>query len=270
MKPARPGAWRAVPTLLRIGVAETVAYRAEFIVWMLTTTMPLVMLGLWASVAEEAPFRGFAASDFVAYYLAALIVRNLTGSWVVWQINDELRRGTLTLRLLRPLHPFTAYAATHLAAVPLRSLFALPIALFLLFTSARQSLASDGVQWLLVLPSLAAAWALTFSILLAIGSLAFFVEKSLSLMDVYFGVFAVFSGYLLPLPLLPSWLEHIAAWAPFRFTLSVPVELMTQVELGATRAALLVAGQLGWTVAILALALGLWRAGVRRFEAVGG
>src|SRR5690606_3990107 len=34
----------ALPTLLRIGVAETVAYRAEFVVWMLTSTMPLVNL----------------------------------------------------------------------------------------------------------------------------------------------------------------------------------------------------------------------------------
>src|SRR5262249_19533403 len=45
---------RALPTLLRVGVAETVAYRAEFLVWILTTTLPLVMLGLWTSVADEA------------------------------------------------------------------------------------------------------------------------------------------------------------------------------------------------------------------------
>ena len=31
----------ALPTLLRVGVAETVAYRAEFLVWVLTTTQPL-------------------------------------------------------------------------------------------------------------------------------------------------------------------------------------------------------------------------------------
>ena len=30
---------RAFPTLLRIGVAEVVAYRAEFLVWILTTNM---------------------------------------------------------------------------------------------------------------------------------------------------------------------------------------------------------------------------------------
>ena len=37
---------RAYPTLLRVGVAEVIAYRAEFIVWILTTNMPLVMMGL--------------------------------------------------------------------------------------------------------------------------------------------------------------------------------------------------------------------------------
>ena len=32
---------RAYPTLLRVGFAEAVAYRAEMLVWMLATTMPL-------------------------------------------------------------------------------------------------------------------------------------------------------------------------------------------------------------------------------------
>src|SRR5215510_5862464 len=70
-------ALRALPTLLRIGVAETVAYRAEFLVWILTTTQPLIMMGLWTRVASEAPFNGFSAADFVAYFLASLIVRQL-------------------------------------------------------------------------------------------------------------------------------------------------------------------------------------------------
>jgi len=78
---------RALPTLLRIGVAETVAYRAEFLVWILTTTQPLIMLGLWTSVAREAPFARYSSADFVAYFLATLIVRQLTGNWVAWQIS---------------------------------------------------------------------------------------------------------------------------------------------------------------------------------------
>ncbi|MCE9580557.1 MAG: ABC-2 family transporter protein [Deltaproteobacteria bacterium] len=261
---------RAVPQLLRTGLAETVAYRAEFVVWMLTTTLPLVMLGLWTSVAADGEFRGYSSPDFVAYYLAALIVRNLTGSWVVWQINDEIRRGILAMRLLRPVHPFVAYAASHVAAVPLRGLIALPVTVILLATTARDSLTHDPLQIALILPSLAGAWLLTFAFLFGLGCLAFFIDKSMALLDVYFGVFAVLSGYLIPLSMLPSWLPTVARWLPFRFMLSAPVEVITGRELGAGGAAQLVALQWGYAALILALALALWRAGVRRFEAVGG
>jgi ABC-2 type transport system permease protein len=260
---------RAVPTLLRIGVAETVAYRAEFLVWMLTTTLPLVMLGLWTSVASEGPFRGYSSPDFVAYYLAALIVRNLTGSWVVWQMNEEIRHGQMSMRLLRPVHPFVQYAVSHVAAVPLRGLVALPVTAILLMTTARASLSHDAGQLVMFLPSIAAAWLLTFAFLFALGSLAFFLDKSMSLMEVYFGVFAILSGYLIPLALLPSWLRTATDWLPFRFMLSVPVEIITSRDLGAGGAAQLVAAQWAWALGVLAAALAVWRAGVRRFEAVG-
>ncbi|MEZ4368233.1 MAG: ABC-2 family transporter protein [Kofleriaceae bacterium] len=261
---------RALPAMLRVGVAETVAYRAEYVVWLLTTTLPLVMLALWTSVAAEGPFQGYAAQDFVAYYLAALIVRNVTGSWVSWQINDELRRGVLAMRLLRPVHPFVAYAATHVASVPLRAMIAMPVAGLLLVTSARDALTDDVVRLALLVPSLALAWGLTFAILLCLGCLAFFLERSLALADVYFGLFAVLSGYLVPLPLLPTWIQDAARYSPFRFVLSAPIELLLDPALDRAGALGLAGAQLAWALAMLALALTLWRRGVRRFEAVGG
>lgn len=269
--PARPLATlRALPTLLRIGVAEVVAYRAEYVVWLLTTTLPLIMLALWTSVAREAPFQGYGQADFVVYYLAALIVRNVTGSWVSWQINEELRSGQLSMRLLRPIHPFIAYAATHLASVPLRAALAIPVAALLIATTGGAVVTSDPVRLLLILPALALAWALTFATLLCLGCLAFFLERSLAITDIYFGVFAVLSGYLVPLPLLPSWLQAVARVSPFRFVLSAPIELLARPDLDRAGAVGLVAAALGWTLATLALALLMWRRGLRRFEAVGG
>ena len=101
---------RAIPTLLRVGLAEAVAYRAEFLVWLLSTNMPLVMLALWSAVARDAPVGRFGQRDFVAYFLAALVVRLMTGAWVVWELTFEIRQGTLAFRLLRPIHPLVAYA----------------------------------------------------------------------------------------------------------------------------------------------------------------
>jgi ABC-2 type transport system permease protein len=262
-------ALKAMPTLLRVGVAETVAYRAEFVVWMLTTTLPLVMLALWTSVAAEAPFAQFGQADFIAYYLAALIVRQVTGSWVVWQINEEVRTGTLSMRLLRPIHPFFGYAATHLSAIPLRGLVALPFAVLLLLTAGRASLTADPVLWLLVLPALAGAWVLAFFALVLLGALGLFVERSLAIFDVYLGVFAVLSGYLLPLALLPDWAAGIAAATPFRFMLSFPIELSMGAVDGRGHALALLGLQWLYAIAMVVLAERVWRAGVRRYEAYG-
>src|SRR5206468_2555692 len=109
---------RALPTLLRIGVAETVAYRGEMLVWILTTTQPLIMMGLWTAVARDSPFGGYTPAGFSAYFLATLIVRQLTGNWVAWQMSEEVRTGVMAMRLLRPIHPFFAIAASHVAAIP--------------------------------------------------------------------------------------------------------------------------------------------------------
>ena len=260
---------RAIPTLLRIGVAETVAYRAEFVVWLLTTTLPLVMMGLWTTVAAEGKFGNFDEADFVAYYLANLIVRNLTGSWVAWQISEEIRMGSMAMRLLRPLHPFIAIAAGHVAAIPFRSVIAVPFAVILLFSSGASALETDPAQLALLVPSLVMAWLITFSIMFAIGSLAFFITKSMAILNLYFGLFSVFSGYLLPIELLPRVLARIAEWSPFRFMLSLPVELMTR-SLPPGELVRLLGMQVAWTVASLVLAMLVWRRGVRRFEAVGG
>ena len=260
---------RAIPTLLRIGVAETVAYRAEFLVWILTTTMPLVMLALWTSVASEGPFRSYSSEDFVAYYLAVLIVRNLTGNWVAWQVSEEVRMGVMSMRLLRPLHPFVGYAVSHLASVPFRSLVALPIAGGLLLSSGASALTREPLQLALLVPSLALAWLITFSLLFALGALAFFVTKTMALLNLYFLVFSLCSGYLLPLPLLPGWIARAAEVLPFRYMLSVPVELMTRPQSGGEVASLLL-GQLAWAAVSVAAALWVWRLGIKRYEAVGG
>lgn len=260
---------RAMPALLRIGVAETVAYRGEFLVWILTTTQPLVMLGLWTSVAREAPFGPYSSSKFVAYFLATLIIRQLTGNWVAWQMSEEVRSGAMAMRLLRPLHPFVAFAASHAAALPLRSIIALPIAVVLLASSGASVLTSDPPQLLLLIPSIALAWLITFAMMFAIGSLAFFLTQTMAIANLYFAMFSLFSGYIMPLALLPGWIKTVAAWLPFRFMLSVPVEILIGAH---DRAALvaLVAGQAAWAAGMLTIALTVWRLGVRRFESVGG
>lgn len=258
-----------MPTLLRVGLAETIAYRAEMMVWILTTTMPLVMLSLWTSVAAEGPFRAYGQADFVAYYLAALVVRNLTSNWVAYQISEEIRMGTLSMRLLRPIHPFAGYLATHLAALPLRTAVVLPIIAATFLTDARDVIVTDPALLALFGLSLVGAWLLVFATFVALGTLSFYLEKALALVEVYFAIFMLMSGYLVPLELMPSWLRTISHWLPFRHMLGGPVEIIIGRYPDPGAAAAVVAAQWAWVAVMLGVSAAVWRAGIRRFEAYG-
>jgi ABC-2 type transport system permease protein len=260
---------RAVPTLLKVGFAEAVAYRAEFLVWLLSTNMPLVMLALWTAVAREAPVGRFAQRDFVAYYLAALVVRQLTGAWVVWELNAEIRQGTLAFKLLRPIHPLLGYACQNVAALPVRLLIAVPVALLLLFSVAGQNVTRDPVLLALFPATVFAAWLIAFLAMSIIGSLAFWFESATSLFDVWFGLYGIFAGYLVPLALYPPWVAEAARWLPFRYMLAFPVELVTGA-LSRADVARELAIQWAFVGLLLLATRVVWRLGVRRFSSVGG
>ncbi|MBI4815010.1 MAG: ABC-2 family transporter protein [Deltaproteobacteria bacterium] len=260
---------RAFPTMLRVGFAEVVAYRAEFFVWVLAYTMPLIMLALWTAVAREAPVGRFGEAEFSAYFLASLLVRLGTASWVVWQLNMEIRQGSLAQRLLRPIHPVLAYASESLAAIPMRILVASPIALASLWWLGLGAVTHEPELWLVIVFALFGTWALNFLVMTFIGSLGFLFESSLAIFDVWVGLYMVLSGYVMPLELFPASMLPVVEVLPFRFMLAFPVEAMTGL-LTAERAWSLLLGQFVWILAFLGLTLLSWSRGIKKFAAFGG
>jgi len=263
---------RALPTLWRVGVAETVAYRAEFVVWMLTTTIPLIMLALWTTVASEGPFEQYRSADFVAYFLATLIVRQLTSNWVAWQMFEDIRMGVLSMRLLRPIHPFWAYGISQAAALPFRSAIAVPVALLLLASSGSHALTTNPLQLAVMAPSIALAWIISYGINFTIGSLGFWVTQAMAVGGVFFSLYTLLSGYMMPLDIMHSQFPALAdfAWAtPFPAMVAIPVRLLTR-DLPTSEVVRLVAMQAAWAVGCVLLGFAVWRRGLRHFEAVGG
>lgn len=129
-------------------------------------------------------------------------------------------------------------------------------------------MARDPLQLALLPVSIGLAWLLTFAILFTIGALAFFMTQTIAIANLYFGLYALLSGYLLPLSIMPK-VAAVAAWLPFRYTLDVPVALMTRA-MPLHEVMGLLGRQTAWLAIMSVIALTVWRAGVRRFESVGG
>lgn len=262
-------ALRAYPALLRVGLAEIVAYRAEFLIWILTTTMPFVQMGLWAAVTADGPVGRLGQRDLVAYFLGAFVTRIVTGSWVVWELTMEIRGGALATRLLRPLHPLLAMSAQHLAAVPVRLVVVSPFLVTLALLLGDRGAFTDPERLLVAIAALAGAWCLFFLTMVIIATLALWLDSAMSVFDLWLGIHSVLSGYLVPLELFPPWIARVAHHLPFRYIMGFPIETLVGLnDLAAARADLAV--QSLYVLAFLAAALGLWRLGMRRFAAFGG
>ncbi|WP_394846950.1 ABC-2 family transporter protein [Pendulispora brunnea] len=260
---------RALPTMLRVAFAEAVAYRAEVLVWMLATTMPLIMLALWLAVAREGPVGRLGETELIAYFLSTFIVRQFTGSWACWQINTEVRDGTLAMRLLRPVHPMLAYAAEQLVSVPVRGIFSLPIAIAGLIWLGTAPFPHDPLVWMGWALSMLGAWLISLFVNFIVGCSSLFLESSLKIMDIWLALFFVFSGYLIPVELFPPIVRAIGDWLPFRYQIGLPVELMTGVY---DRAASLTMLGRQWLMVVVlgAFTAFVWRRGIGRFAAYGG
>ncbi len=262
-------ALRAMPTLLRVGFAESIAYRAEMFVWVLSTTMPLIMMALWTAVAHEAPVGRFDSQDFVAYFLGSFVVRQITGAWAAWVISFEVRQGTLAMRLLRPISPLWGYAAENIAFMPLKLVVTLPVLLLSVSLVGARAVPQTAWGWGAFVLALIGGWAITFLANVAIGTLSLYMESSNKVMDVWVALFFVCSGYLYPLEVFPPWARAVVDWLPFRYQLGLPVELLTNAH-GGGEALVMLARQWLWVGGLLGLVLVLWNRGVKRFSAYGG
>ncbi len=266
---------RALPTVLKISFAEAVAYRAEMFVWVLATTMPLISLALWTAVARDQPVvaqstgKAYGTAEFTGYFLAVFIVRQLTSAWAAWQINFEVRTGTMAMRLLKPFHPMLSFAAENIAAIPMRLVVAIPVAVIALLLVGPKVLPHDPALWGIWVLAMVGAWSISFLSNIAIGCLAFFMQSSTKVMDVWLAVSFVFSGYLFPLDFLPLWMRNATNALPFRYQIGFPVELMTSMH-DRAGALVLLGRQWAFVALLLALTSLLWRRGLRRFSAFGG
>lgn len=256
----------AWPTLWRVAAADMLAYRAEMVIWILSATMPLVMLALWDAAAAEGPLEGFGQADFARYFAVTLVVRQLTGAWIVWELNYNIRQGALSPQLLRPLNPLWFNLASTLAALPWRMLVLAPLLVGLWWWRPDVWFWPEPGRLAAFVLSVLLAFLLSWLVQCLMGLLAFWFEQSLGFFSVYFAVWALTSGYVVPLALLPAWLRGAFAWLPFYGTLGAPVGILTGAE-AAPGSALLV--QLAWVAALALATVFTWKRGIVRYGAVG-
>ena len=184
-------------------------------------------------------------------------------------VATAVRSGNVAYELLRPVDLYALWysraLALRLAPVLLRAAPVLTLAA-LFFDFRPPPTPANGLAWL---AATLGALALSGAITTALSISLLWTVSGDGLARLLPTVVLVFSGMLIPLPLLPDWAQPILDFLPFRGLVDVPFRLYMG-HLPAHRLPALLAHQLGWTAALIGLGRYLLRRHTRRLVVQGG
>ncbi len=239
---------------------------AEFVVQIL---FMMVFVAFWRAVyANTTTLGGLNVGQAINYILLAQIIAPLAQSRLVFEFGELIRDGRIGLELLRPVDFQARYAVETLTSLGVIVIQKLPLLVI--------AWAFLGLR----LPSDPAAWG-AFGLSLVLGSmvifltdwifacLAFYSTETWGLSVVKIAVATFFSGALVPLQIMPSWLRSIALALPFSQGVAIPVSFLSGITPASDLGPLL-ARQAAWLLGLGIASRLVFRHAVRKITVQGG
>ncbi len=228
--------------------------------WFLATLVvqaviaPLIGLFVWSAVYPDDPTIG-------RYYVAVILVTLMTESFEQHTFSEKIYDGTLSHELLRPQPVVIGVIGMNLAIRAWLTLLGAPIVLLTAISL------QVGFHWrsvLLSLPSVVAAAVLVFLWTFLLSLTAFWTDRVHAVVGFGSQLIFLFGGTAAPIALLPVAWRHLAEILPFYGMIGLPAEIAA-----GTRSHGALGYQLAWIAVLVVVVWSLWRAGVRRYTAVG-
>jgi ABC-2 type transport system permease protein len=276
----RTGPLRPYLAIVGVRFRMLLQYRAAAIAGMWTQVVfGLVLIMTYEAFYRSAPaaarpmtFPQLASYVWLGQALLAMLPWNADA-----EVRAMVRSGAVAYELCRPIDLYGLWYARAVAQRTAPTILrAAPMAVF-----ATIGLPLLGLgEWRLVPPASLAAgagFAAALACALALGcaistlvniTLLWTVAADGILMLSTTGV-SLLSGMLVPLPLFPAWSQEALRWLPFAGLVDLPFRIYTG-HIALDGLALVLARQLGWTIALVALGRWLLGRGMRRVVVQGG
>jgi ABC-2 type transport system permease protein len=242
-------------------------------VWMQFVVQILAMAiysAFWQAVYASAttPLGGLTLQQTLNYILTAQILVPLIETRVIFQFGSMLREGQLAVELVRPVDLQARFFTEGNAQLGLYLLLKIPLALIAWLVFGLQ-LPGDPLVWLAFLITLVLGLSVLFFFDWIFACLAFYSTETWGLSVVRVGAAAFFSGALVPLSMMPGWLQAVANALPFAQALYAPVAVLGGIVPPADVPRVW-AVQLVWLVVLFVLSRLVFRVSVRKVTVQGG
>lgn len=257
--------FRVFRTLLLVYYAYMVEYRAELILWVLSGSLPIILMGVWTQAARQSNF-GLTPTDFARYFLSVFLVRQLTVVWVIWEFEREVVEGKLSLRLLQPIDPVWHHVFSHVSERFARTPFAILLIVLFFFLYPTAIWVPSFTTVLLFALSIVLAFTLNFLIQYTLALLAFWTERASSLQEFWFLFYLFLSGVIAPLEVFPPAVRTLALFTPFPYLVNFPANILVGLPTDLIQGFLVM---IGWSAGFFGLNRWLWKRGLKQYSGMG-
>lgn len=270
-------AWRSLRglgeyylVLMKTAVLIEFQYRVANYFYMIGMIVePVIYLVVWSTIARSqgGSLGGYTPGQFAAYYIVWTLVRNMNIVFTPYGWEWRIQRGQLSGELLRPVHPIHSDIAFFAGWKFVVIVLWLPIAAVLAL-AFKPELDPTWLEIGVFAVAIWGAYLIRTMALSLLGMITFWTTRVSAIYELYFAVELLISGRLVPMSLLPEWAQRLSNFLPFQWTFGFPIEALV----GQLTPQQLLQGlgmQLLWIVLGSLAVNRMWKAGIRRFSAVG-
>ncbi len=204
------------------------AYRGfVWMSWFANAIGMVIFFYFWQAVYAGADtLGGLVFTQMITYVLLARAIP-IEGGDPVWYIGYGVREGVIITEMLRPVDFQLARYMDAVGQQIMALLFALPLLLLALLMGAR--LPGDPLVYGVFLISLLLGNAIAFFFNWALACVTFYTTEVWGLSVLIYSAIQFLSGELIPLNIMPDWLQSICYALPFAQIKYVPIGLLSGV-----------------------------------------
>ena len=261
---------------MRAGVQTMITYRMNFLGFVVGGLIYcFVMYYLWKAVFLSSggeTFMGFSMTDMVVFLFLSNVTGELTFSSVSNDIGEEIKDGSIAMRLIKPVNTDLSYLAAELGGAFLRLvILALPmmVGLEIYRYCVFGTVILNPLHLLFYLLSVILAYLISFRVNLCFGFVAFYVKNLWGIGILKNSIINFLSGSLIPLAFMPGWLRTTLEYMPFASMSYTPV-MLYMGKYGTYEILFRIGIQVVWAVLLYGLSKLIWFGAIKKLCIQGG
>ena len=266
---------RYVP-FMQAGVQTLIIYRLNFLGFVIGGLIYcFVMFYLWRAVFDSSGgemFLGFSMTDMVIYLFLSNTTSQLTYSSVSNTIGEEIKDGSISMRLLKPVNTDLSYMFAELGEVMMKvAVLLIPVTAGLeIYRFCKTgAVMFSPVNFLLYLVSAFLAYIIAFRVNLCFGFIAFYVKNLWGIGILKNSLIGFLSGSLIPLAFMPDGLRVCLEYMPFSSMSYTPVMIYME-KYGANEMLFRIGLQIVWAFLLYGLSKLIWLGAIKKLSVQGG